>query len=100
MNTFALLLASALAVPPGKDVENHNQPYHSGQPIVRRFERAPEDEARHRAWDAYCRELDDLWTEYREAGSTPRAWQKYKDAVAEAKRAYVYRDRYYVAIAP
>ncbi|HZZ72632.1 MAG TPA: hypothetical protein VFE24_10280 [Pirellulales bacterium] len=100
MNVIGLLLASTLSVAPGKEVVNHNQPYHSGQPIVRRFERQSEDDARRRAWEAYVRELDDLWIEYRDAGSTPRAWQKYQAAAAEARRSYVVRDPYYVAITP
>lgn len=100
MNVLGLLMVATLGVAPGKEVVNHNQPYHSGQPIIHRFERGAEDEARHRSWDAYNRELDDLWQEYREGGSTARGWQKYKDAVAEAKRAYVTRDKYLAPITP
>jgi len=100
MQVVGLLMAAALTVPPNKEVENHNQPYHGGQPVIRRFERQADDDARRKAWEAHVRELEDLWTEYREAGSTPRAWQKYKAAAAEAKRAYIYRDRYYAAVLP
>jgi hypothetical protein len=94
MQLVGMILVSALMVPPGQPVVNHNQPGHSGELVIRRFERREEDDARHRAWNAYVRELDDLWAEYRDAGSTPRAWQQYIDALSVAKRDYVYRDRY------
>lgn len=98
MDPFSLIVLAAVAVPPGERVIEHTQPYHSGQPVVRTFERRDEDEARESNWHAYVRELDDLWTDYRDAGSTPRAWRTYRRAAAEAKRRYVFNDPYLVAI--
>ena len=96
---YALALAMATtSVPPTEQVEDHSQPYHQTQPEVRRFERHPDDYDRRVAWDAYVRELADLWTEYREAGSSPRAWRQYKEKAAEAKRRYVYGDIYLLPI--
>ena len=85
---------SALAVPPNEPTVNHAQPYHYGQPTLRWFERRFEDEQRERNWRLYVQELDELWREYRAAGSTPRAWKVYKWEAAQAKRRYVYEDPY------
>jgi hypothetical protein len=94
MNLLGLLVAAVVTVPPGDAVVNHAQPYQYAQPTLRRFERRAEDEARHRNWDAYCLELDRLWTQYRMAGSTPGAWEKYRQAADQAKLRYVYNDPY------
>jgi len=98
MDPFSIVMMAALAVPPGERVIEHTQPYHSGQPIVRVFERRAIDEARQANWEAYVRELDDLWLDYRAAGSTARAWRNYKRAALDAKRRFVYNDPYFLAI--
>ena len=46
------------------------------------------------AWNAYCRQLDDLWAAYRAAGSTPAAFRTYLAAAGQAKRRYVFADPY------
>jgi hypothetical protein len=91
---------STTMVPPGAMVENHGAPGHFTQPTIRRFERRQEDNDRGLAWVAYCKELEQLWNEYREAGSTPRAWREYNAAAAEAKRRYVYADPYLAPVTP
>ena len=98
MQVAAMLLTAVVAVPPGEQVVEHTQPWHGGQPVVRRFERREDDEVRRRAWIAFCLDLDDPWAEYRAAGSTPRAWRRYQDAVGQVRRDYVYRDRYLVPV--
>jgi hypothetical protein len=92
------LAMSSTMVPPGQPVVNHAHPAHSAQPTIRIFERRGEDRDRGVAWEAYCRELDALWAEYRAAGSTPAAWRTYIDAAGQAKRRYVYQDPYLVPI--
>ncbi len=96
--SFAAALSTM--VPPGELVENHAHPYHWGQPVIRRFERRPEDDDRRLAWEAYVQELDNLWKAYRAAGSTPRAWLEYREAVSEAKRRYVFDDIYLAPVLP
>lgn len=98
MNLAGLMLAAAICVPPNEPVANNAQPYHYTQPTLRRFERRFEDEAREKNWDSYCAELTDLWTEYRRAGSTTRAWEKYIHDAGQAKRRYVYNDPYLAPI--
>jgi hypothetical protein len=99
MNLAGLLMMAVLAVPPNEPVANNSsQPYKYTQPTIRRFERRFEDEARQRNWESYCSELTDLWTEYRRAGSTPRAWEKYLHEAGQAKRRYVYNDTYLAPI--
>ena len=93
-----LLALSSTMVPPGQPVVNHAHPAHYGQPMVRIFERRGEDRDRRVAWEAYCKELDTLWADYRAAGSTPVAWTKYIDAAGQAKRRYVYQDPYLLPI--
>lgn len=97
MSLAALLVASALAVPPGEPVVDHSQPGHYTQPAIHTFRRRLEDHARGHAWMCYVDELDYLWAEYRAAGSTPEAWEKYLTRAAAAKRCYVYQDPYYAA---
>lgn len=99
---FFMLNAATLAtmVPPGELTENHAQPYHWAQPEIHRFERQPDDDDRRLAWEAYVQELDNLWKNYRAAGSTPRAWIDYKKAVREAKRRYVFDDIYLAPVLP
>jgi len=92
-----LLMLAALGVPPGATPTNNAQPYHGGDPVVRRFEQKADDDFRRRSWEAYCRRLDELWAEYRAAGSTDRAFAVYKRGLAVARRDYVYRDPRYVA---
>ena len=70
------------------------------QPVIRRCERCPVDQARKAAWMAYCRELDKAWADYRAAGSTPEAMATYKQVVGQAKTRYVYQDPYYAPILP
>jgi len=89
---------SATSVPPGNLVEDHTQPYHWDQPVLRRFERHEDDYDRRLAWNAYVRQQSDLWREYRKAGATPQAWRKFKRAAAQAKRRYVYGDIYLAPI--
>ncbi|MEX0866833.1 MAG: hypothetical protein WD030_05705 [Pirellulales bacterium] len=98
MDPFALIMLVAVAVEPGERVIEHTQPYHSGQPVVRVFERRDIDEAREANWNAYVVELDELWADYREAGSSPRAWRLYKRAALDAKRRFVYNDPYFLPI--
>lgn len=98
MIAAGMLLSAALAVPPGEMAVEHTQPGHSGQPVIRRFERREEDNGRRLAWDGYVRELDFLWSEYRRKGSTTRAWRDYKRAVGQAKRRYVFQDPYLVPV--
>ncbi len=97
---MALLLsaiaAAALAVPPDALPANHNQPYHGGDPVVRVFERWPDDDHRQHAWECYAQHLDQAWQRYRAAGSTPEAWAFYKHELALLKRTYVYGDIYLV----
>ena len=69
-----------------------------GPPVVRVFERRAEDAERRVNWNAYCRELDQLWLQYRAAGSTPEAWRAYVVAADQAKLRYVSADPYLVPI--
>lgn len=97
----ALVLSLALsttAVPPGEYVENHASPGKFAQPTIRRFERQEEDNDRRAAWVSYTKQLELLWTTYRNAGSTPAAWRKYLADASEAKRAYVWGDPYLAPI--
>jgi hypothetical protein len=99
VTAFALSLAmSTTMVPPGEEVVNHAHPSHYGQPTIRVFERRAEDTDRKLAWIAYCRELDQLWANYRASGSTPAAWRKYVDEAGQAKRRYVIGDPYLAPI--
>lgn len=99
ITSFVLSVAmSATMVPPGEPVVNHAHPGHFAQPTIRVFERRAEDTDRKIAWRAYCQELDQLWAEYRAAGSTPVAWRKYVAAAGQAKRRYVFGDPYYAPI--
>jgi len=86
---------AATTVPPGHWVEDHTQPYHWAQPEIRPFERHGEDLDRRMSWNAYNRELKDLFRTYRASGSTPLAGRVYKQAAGQAKRRYVYGDIYY-----
>ena len=62
---FVLSLAmSTTMVPPGEPVVNHAHPAHFAQPTIRVFERRAEDTDRKLAWVNYCRDLDQLWSEY------------------------------------
>ena len=99
MITAGMLLTAVLAVPPDEAYSvDHTQPGHYGSPVIRRFERRDEDESRELAWEAYVRELEFLWGEYRRKGSTSRAWRDYKRAVGQAKRRYIFQDPYYVPV--
>jgi hypothetical protein len=99
ISAFVLSVAmSTTMVPPGEEVVNHAHPSHYGQPTIRVFERRAEDTDRKLAWVNYCRELDQLWADYRAAGSTPAAWRKYTDAAGQAKRRYVIGDSYLAPI--
>lgn len=98
MYLATLIMTSAIMVPPNEPVVDHSQPYHSTQPTIRTFERRDEDEARESNWNSYVRELDDLWREYRGAGSTVRAWRIYQREAYQAKRRFIYNDPYYAPI--
>jgi hypothetical protein len=99
VSAFVLSLAlSATSVPPGEEVVNHAHPGHYAQPTIRIFERRAEDNDRRIAWIAYCRDLEQLWADYRAAGSTPAAWRAYVSAAGEAKRRYVFGDPYLAPI--
>lgn len=89
---------SATMVPPGEMVANHAHPAHFAQPTIRVFERRAEDQDRKLAWQAYCKELDRLWADYRAAGSTPAAWRTYVREAGQAKRRYVLGDPYLAPI--
>ena len=95
---FLSLALSSTMVPPGQPVVNHAHPAHYGQPTIRVFERRSEDLARRSAWESYCRELDQLWADYRAAGSTPAAWRKYNGELGQARRRYVIQDPYLAPI--
>ena len=98
MQLATIIVMTAIMVPPNEPVADHSQPYHYTQPTIRTFERRDEDDARRSNWDSYTRELEDLWTEYREAGSTVRAWKLYQREAYQAKRRFIYNDPYYVPI--
>ena len=98
MIAAGMLLSAVLAVPPGEMAVEHAQPGHSGQPVIRQFERREEDNGRRLAWEGYVRELDFQWSEYRRKGSTTRAWRDYKRAVGQAKRRSVFQDPYLVPV--
>lgn len=98
MITAGMLLTAALAVPPNEMAADHAHPGHSGQPVVRQFERRDEDEGRRLGWEGYVRELEFLWSEYRRKGSTSRAWRDYKRAVGQAKRRFIFQDPYFVPV--
>jgi hypothetical protein len=99
ISAVALSVAlSATMVPPGEPVVNHAHPGHYAQPTIRTFERRAEDLDRKAAWQAYCRELEALWSAYRAAGSTPAAWRTYVQASGQAKRRYVFADPYLAPI--
>ena len=99
ITSFVLSLAlSSTMVPPGAPVVNHAHAGHFAQPTIRIFERRSEDLDRRILWQAYCQELDQLWAEYRAAGSTPAAWRIYVAAAGQAKRRYVFRDPYLAPI--
>ncbi len=66
--------------------------------VIRTFEGREADNARKSSWQQYCRELDQAWTEYRKAGSTPEAFQAYKVKALAAKRKYVSNDSLLVPI--
>jgi hypothetical protein len=97
--TISLAL-STTAVAPGEAVENHGGWWQNTQPTIRRFERKPQDMARKLSWEAYCHELDRLWTNYRLAGSTREAFEQYKAAAMDLKSRYVYGDAYLAPILP
>jgi len=97
---FLSIAISTAAVPPGYAVDNHAHPGHFTQPTLRRFERQPVDDLRRGNWECYCRDLEILWRNYREAGSTAQAWREYNAAVTEAKRRYVYADPYLAPVLP
>jgi hypothetical protein len=99
ISAFVLSVAmTTTMVPPGEQVVNHAHPAHYGQPMIRTFERRAEDTDRKLAWVAYCRELDQLWSDYRASGSTPAAWRAYVAAAGQAKRRYVFADPYLAPI--
>jgi hypothetical protein len=98
MYSAALILAAVVMVPVGERTPNHAQPSHYGQPIVRRFERKSDDDARRRGWESYTREIDLHWQDYRAAGKTEQAWQKYRRQLAGARRNYLIGDLYYLPI--
>lgn len=99
MTAVSLLVVSvALSVPPGAVPHNHNQPYHNGYPVVRRFERKPVDDYRRGNWEQYARDLDLAWRSYRRAGSTEAAFVEYKRQLHDLRRSYLYNDPYYVTV--
>ena len=69
-------------------------------PTIRRCERCSVDQARKQAWIAYCRELDRAWGDYRAAGATAEAMERYKQVVGQARTRYIYQDPYYAPILP
>jgi|GEM_PF-1583530 hypothetical protein len=92
------VVLSATAVPPGTPVVNHAQPGHYAQPTVQVFERKPVDDYRKANYVQYVAELDQLWQAYRNAGSTPAAWQTYQAGVSAARYRYLYSDPYYLPV--
>ena len=65
---------------------------------VRRFEDRRMDDERRDNYGVYVNELDQLWREYRAAGSTPQAFRIYQREAAQAKQRYIYRDPWLVPI--
>lgn len=101
LSSVVLSLAmSATMVPPGYPVANHGSPGVSTQPVIRVYERHPEDYGRRVSWERYCRRLDVLWAQFRAAGSTPEAWDTYKLEAARAKRDHVFADPYLAPVLP
>lgn len=94
MFTNVLIAISSVMVPPDHSVVNHAQPGHYTQPTIPRFIRRNEDQARRLQWESYFSELDILWKEYRDAGSTPEAFTRYTKAAGQAKRRYLFVDPY------
>ncbi len=66
--------------------------------VIRTFEGREADNARKTNWQQYCGELDQAWTKYRKAGSTPEAFKAYKVEAMAAKRKYVSNDTLLVPI--
>jgi hypothetical protein len=98
MYTAAFVLAAALMVPIGERTPDHAQPSHYGQPVVRSFERKSDDDTRRRGWESYIREIDLAWQDYRDAGKTEQAWQKYRRDLAQARREFLIGDLYYLPV--
>jgi hypothetical protein len=94
MFTNVLIAISSVMVPPDHSVVNHAHPAHYAQPTIPKFIRRNEDNSRRLLWEGYTQELDMLWGQYRAAGSTPEAFNKYRRDAAEAKRRYLYADPY------
>ena len=95
-----MIAASATMVPPGYSAENNGSRGVYTQPVIRRYERFEEDYSRRLAWERYCRRLDNLWKDFRDAGSTPEAFDKYQREAGIAKRDYVFADPYLVPVLP
>jgi hypothetical protein len=98
MHAWGIVLTALVGVFPDEAPDNHAQPAHYGALTLRTFEQEPVDTPRRTNWEAYCYELDRLWVDYREAGSTLEAWKEYKHAADHAKRRYVYHDPYLMPI--
>ena len=57
-----------------------------------------DDDTRRCGWESLSREIDLAWQDYRDAGKTEQAWQKYRRDVARARRDYIIGDLYYLPI--
>jgi hypothetical protein len=98
---FAAVMSATMVDPSrGEQVESHGSPGTFTQPVVRRYERFGIDNSRRTAWDRYCVELDELWREFREAGSTPAAFRTYMDKANRLKSRYVHDDPYLMPVLP
>lgn len=101
VSSLVLMIAtSATMVPPGYPTANHGSPGTYTQPVIRRYERFEEDYSRRLAWERHTRRLDNLWRDFRDAGSTPEAFDKYQAEAAKAKRDYVFADPYLAPVLP
>lgn len=89
---------AATGVLPGELVADHTQPYHYGQPVIRRFERQLIDLDRRTAWNGFVGQLKVLWARYRAAGSTPEAYREYMDDLEAVRRDYIYDDIHYAPV--
>ena len=100
MISAAILLSASQVCLPCAGNQAWSSSSYLGQPVVRRFELRTFDESRRLRWEVHGRRLDELWAEYRAAGSTEAAFEKYRRAAAEAKRRYIEAEPYFVPVYP
>lgn len=84
--------------PEGSETEPCCEQCECSPVVIRVFEGRELDEQRRANYKIYCDALDELWKEYRAAGSTPAAFKIYQVKASELKRDYVDADPYFVPI--